>query len=265
MRRLGMRVVVCAAVCLAVATSAMAQGQGQGRGGRGGRGGFGGGFGGGAFGLSLSRIVSIEKVQKELKISDEQKTKLDAIRAEARQGGGGGAGGFGNFQNMSEEERTKFFEEMRKQGEERNKKVEAVLDADQNKRAKEILLQARGNSALADPEVAKQLALTEDQVASVKTIGEESGKQMRELFQPGGDRDEQRKKMEELRKNTDEEYLNVLTDEQKAKFAALKGAKFELDPADLRGGFGGPGGRGGQGGQGGNGRRGGRGGNNTSA
>jgi len=240
----------------------MAQGQGQGRGGRGGRGGFGGFGGGGAFGVSLSRIVSIEKVQKELKITDEQKTKLDALRAEARQGGGGGGagGGFGNFQNMSEEERAKFFAEMQKQAEERNKKVEAVLDADQNKRAKEILLQTRGNGALADPEVAKQLALTEEQVASVKTIGEESGKQMRELFQPGGDRDEMRKKMEELRKNTDEEYLNVLTDEQKAKFAALKGSKFEIDPADLRGGFGGPGGRGGQGG---NGRRGGRGGNTS--
>lgn len=260
MHRLGMRGLVCAAVCLAMATTAMAQGQGQGRGGRGGRGGgFGGGFGGGGFGMSLSRIVGIEEVQKELKITDEQKTKLDAIRAEARQGGGGGGGGgFGNFQNMSEEERNKLFEEMRKQGEERNKKVEAVLNDDQNKRAKEILLQVRGNSALADPEVAKGLALTEDQVASVKTIGEESGKQMRELFQPGGggDREEARKKMEELRKNTDEEYLNVLTDEQKAKFAAMKGAKFDIDPAALRGGFGGPGGGGG-------GRGGRRGGNNN--
>jgi Spy/CpxP family protein refolding chaperone len=248
MQRLGMRGFVCAAICLAMATTAMAQGQGQGRGGRGGRGGFGGGGFGGGFGLNLSRLVGIEQVQKELKVTDEQKTKLAELRREGRGGGGGGGG---NFQNMSEEERAKFFDEMRKQSEERNKKVEAILDADQLKRAKEILLQQQGNGALANPEVAKELALSEDQVAQIKTISEESGKQMRELFRPGADRDEMRKKMEELRKNTDEEYMAVLTEEQKAKFAALKGAKFDLDPAALRGG----GGRGREGGR--------RGGNNA--
>lgn len=252
MLRSGVRGCICVTVCLTLATAAFAQGQGGGRG-RGGFGGFGrGGFGG--FGGS-SMLLANENVQKELKITDDQKSKLEALREEG--GGRGAFGGRGGGANLSDEEREKAMAEFQKRMEERNKKAEAILDADQAKRLKEISLQIRGNAALTDEPVAKELALTEDQVASVKTIQEESMKQMRELG--GGGRDlsreerqarfeENRKKMAEIRKATDEEYLAVLTEEQKAKFAAMKGAKFDYDPMTFWGGRGGPGGRRGRGG-----------------
>lgn len=241
MLRSDVRGVLCVTVCLTMASAAWAQGQG----GRGGRGGF-GGFGGG--GAGASTLLRSEQVQKELKITDEQKGKLDALREEARGGGGGGRGGFQNLQNASDEEREKIVAEMRKRAEERDKKAEAVLNPEQTKRLKEISLQVReqvGESGIADPEIGKELKLTDDQKASVKTIQDESRKQMQGLRgQGGGDREERMKKMTEIRKATNEEYLAILTDDQKAQFAAMKGAKFEIDLASLF--QGGPGGRGGR-------------------
>ncbi|MFN0052509.1 MAG: hypothetical protein ACKV0T_09965 [Planctomycetales bacterium] len=229
MMRLGLRGMVWMSVCLLIAGTAMAQGQGGGQG-RGGRGGFGfGGMMGGGGGM----LLNLEQVQKELKLDDAQKEKLKTIRDEA-QAAGGGRGAFANFQEMSQEEREKAFAEMRKRMEETNKKTEAVLNPEQSKRLKEISLQfamqTQGLAAvLANPEHAKALKLTEDQNEAVKTISEETQKQMRELFTPGGDPTGAREKMAELRKNADEEYAAILTDEQKEQIETMKGAKFELD------------------------------------
>lgn len=226
MRRSQWLGVACLTTCLMIATAAKAQGQG-GRG-RGGRGGFGGGFG-----FSSAMLIRNEKVQEELKITDEQKEKLAAL---PNQGGGRARGGRGGGQDQSDEDREKAFAEMRKRIDESNKMVESILDASQLKRLKEISLQARGNGALADEEVATALKLTDDQKEAVKTIQDESGKRMRELRD--ADPEERRQKFAELRKDTDEEYLAVLTDEQKAKFAEMKGAKIDID---FTAGFGGRG------------------------
>lgn len=238
MHRTGLKAILAVTVCLALAGTAMAQGQGRGRGGRGGFGGFGGP--GGGFGMGASMLLRNEDVQKELKLTDDQLEKLKALN---EAGGGRGRRG-GNFQDMSEEERAKAFAEFQKEAEERNKKAEAVLTADQAARLKQISLQVRGNTALAEETVAKELKLSEDQVSSVKTILEESGKRMRELFQPGGDREEMRKQMTEIREATNEELLAVLSDEQKAKLAEMKGPKinFEINPFGRGGPGGGPGG-----------------------
>src|SRR5438046_2716234 len=89
------------AICLLASDAAFAQGQ-RGRG-RGGFPGFGGGGGGAGF------LLMNPQVQKELKMTDEQTAKVGEITRESFQGGAGG--GFQNFQNLSEEERTKLFED----------------------------------------------------------------------------------------------------------------------------------------------------------
>ncbi|MSR60788.1 MAG: hypothetical protein EXS05_24635 [Planctomycetaceae bacterium] len=202
--------------------------------------------------MSTSMLLGSEQVQKELKISDEQKEKLTALRGEAGRGGrgGGGAAGAGgggrpNFQDMTEEELEKFRADMRKAAEEANKKVEEILSADQLKRVKEIAVQVNGIATnVQNPAIAKTLNLSEEQAGQIKTISDETGKRMRELFQPGGDRDAARKEMEELRKNAEEEYTAVLSDEQKAQLEKMKGAKFEFDRSTLFPGGGGRGRRG---------------------
>jgi len=241
MRRfLGIALPVLAVTMLA-GNVAFAQGRG------GGRGGFGGGFGGGMFG-GPGFLLGNPQVQKELKMNDDQIAKVTEIQQAGRGGAGGGAGGGrGNFQNMTDEERQKFFAEMRERMEENNKKMLALLDEPQNARLKQIQLWTAGVAGLVrDEETSKALKLTDDQKEALKTIGEESMKKNQEIgagFR-GADEEQRTKlmaQMTENRKETEAECEAVLTDEQKAQFAKMKGPKFELDMSAF--GRGGPGGR----------------------
>ena len=221
MSRTLLRSLICLGVCAVVASPALAQG-------RGGRGGF-GGFGG-------PNLVAGEQVQKELKVTAEQKEKIDAILKEARDARP--QGGRQNFREMSEADRTKLFEEGQKRNAETQKKLEGALNADQVKRLKEINLQVRGTSgALNDPEVAKELKLTDEQVTALKTISDETNKKRRELFGNGGGGgggQGNREKMEQLNKDANDESLAVLKDDQKTQFEKMKGEKFELDRSQFQ-------------------------------
>jgi hypothetical protein len=200
-------------------------------------------------------LLMSPQVQKELKMTDDQTAKIGEIQRESFQAGGGAGGGArANFQNMTDEERQKFFEDMRKRTEETAKKMTAVLTDDQNTRLKQIQLWVAGAAGLANnAEAAKQLGITDDQKDALKTITDESAKKGRELFQNSGlgpdSTDEDRAKFGEktaaLRKETETECMAVLTDEQKAQFAKMRGERFELDMSQMgRGGFGGGGRRG---------------------
>lgn len=262
MQRLGTRGLVCAGVCLLMATTALAQGQGQGQGRGRGR----GGFGRGGFSFQTWQLVGLEPVQKELKLSDEQKEKIKTLSGEMFAGGGGGfgggrgaRGGGGAPRELTEEEQKEFqkrMEEGQKRIAEGNKKIEESLSPEQLKRAKEIAIQINGIGAnLQNEEIAKALNITDEQKDQIKTISEETGKRMMELFQPGKDPEEMRKAGDELRTSAEEEYKAVLSDEQNALLDKMAGPKFDVDRRTLFPGFGGRGGQGGGGG--GRGRRGG--------
>jgi Spy/CpxP family protein refolding chaperone len=179
------------------------------------------------------QLLRAEPVQKELELLDDQLTKIDAIAQEGRgQRGGGG----GNFQNLSDEERAKLREEAAKRTAETNKKVDAVLLDHQKKRLQEIWLQAAGTGALNDAEVAKELAITEDQKTKLADASREAAAAMREAFQGG---DFNAEKMAQLRKESTEKTLAVLTSEQKDKFEKMQGKKVTFDLAAIvRGGRG---------------------------
>ncbi len=220
----------------------------QGGGGRGGRGGFGGGFGGGG----ISGLLRMEEVQKEVKITDEQKAELTKIN-EANSPAAP-AGGFDReaFAKLTEEERTKRMTEMRVAGEERAKKsdeaIKTLLKPEQWTRLSELRVQREGVRALAREEVQKQLGLTAEQTAKIKTLtdanaptgGFGGGR-------PGGQdqsEEEQRKAREERdakRAAFDKDMAAVLTADQAAAWTKMQGAKFEF-PARGAGG----GGRGGR-------------------
>ena len=245
MKRLVTGMVVCLAALAVTASPAFAQ-RGGGRGGRG----F-GGFGRGGMN-PVNMLNRNEQLQKELKITDEQKEKIKTISDEARNAGGG----FQGFQDLTDEERLKRMEEMRKRGEETAKKIEAVLTPEQVQRLKGIKIWMQGTAALTDPEIVKELKLSDEAVKQLKTIAEESSKKRREAF-TGLDREsssEDRKKATDkaalIRKDADEEALQVLTAEQKTALDKLKGEKFEFDmSAGFGGGREGRGGRGGRGGR----------------
>jgi Spy/CpxP family protein refolding chaperone len=250
-----------AALLAAAADSACAQGGG----GRGGRGGRGFGFGGRGRTIHQIQIAQLPEVQANLKITDEQKTKIadlsDEFDDERRGqfgGGGGGGGGFGG--GFSEEARAA----RAKMNADYAAKLNELLDEAQQKRLQEIYVQVNGTSLLTgDDMIAGELKITDEQKGDLQTALEDQRQAMMDAFQGWQDmtNEERTAKIDELNKARDAALLAVLTDEQKQQFEDMKGEKLEIDMTQLQGGFGGRGGfgGGGRGGPGGGGR-GGRGG-----
>lgn len=206
-------------VCALLASSVWAQDQERGRRGRGG---FGGGFGRGG-------LLTNDQVQKELKLTDDQKEKIQETLRSGREGFD-----FRGLRELPEDERRAKLDEFRKKAEEARQKSEAVLTPEQAQRLMGITLQVRGNSALSDPEIAKAVNLSEDQVSMLKTINDETSKKRRELFQSGRsqereERQKLREQMDQLEKDSEAEIQGLLTDDQKAQITKLKGEKFELE------------------------------------
>ena len=206
-------------VVLSAVSVAVAQRPGGGR----------GGFGGGGFGGPTVSVLLRDSNAEELKLTDDQKTKIreisDKLREDTR-----GRDLFTKLRSDSpEEERTAVMAESAKISEEQrlqsDGEIKKVLSAEQFTRYRQMVLQQRGASALAGSDVATDLKLTDDQVAKLKAIGEESTKKTRELMQGfgrGGGED-MRAKFDELRKETDEKRLAILTDTQRQQWTTLKG------------------------------------------
>lgn len=233
-----------------MASSAFAQ-----PGGAGGRGGRGGGFGMGGRPSAVT-LVGNEAVQKELSLTDDQIAKVKTLGEEARAELRPSGDGFAGLRDLPESERrAKMTELMAKQAEiskavtEKYKpKLAAVLDAKQVERLDQITVQAAGSQAYADPDVVKALKLTQDQQDKIASINKEAGEKTRELFGAGGGGGGagggNGEKIRELNQTRDKDLAAVLTADQTAAFAKLKGKEFDV--AQLRRGPGGPGG--GQGG-----------------
>jgi Spy/CpxP family protein refolding chaperone len=231
---------VLAAVAMVAMLAQVSLAQQQGRRGRGGRD---GGFGGGGGMMSGVRLATLEPVQKALNLTDDQKDKIkkinDDMRDELRKAFGDGGGGREKMQELNADA---------------SKKLNEVLDEGQQKRLMGVLIQVAGAAATADPAVAKELNITDDQKKKLDEARQSNAEAMREAFQGArdetGGRDAIREKMEKLREDSNKKLLAVLTSDQQAQLESLKGEKVEIDMSALRGPGGGrqPGGRGGRGG-----------------
>jgi len=227
--------------------------------GGGGRGGF------GAMRMPASMLLMMPEVQKELKITDDEKSQLEDLRAEQQKNFQSVMSGFDfrSLQDMSEEERTKKMSELRTKGEALSKQVDdkvgKILDEPQMKRLKQLQIQMEGIGAFARSEVIAKLALTDDQKAKIQQIQENGRPQGRPAFDPDATPEERQaafakmaEKMQESRAKMLKDALAVLTDDQLMDWTELTGKEFKFPQGRMGfGGFGGPGGRGGPGGPGG--------------
>jgi Spy/CpxP family protein refolding chaperone len=154
-------------------------------------------------------LLRLEQVEKDLKLTDDQKAKLRALGRE-----------------------------MRDNREAAEKKIAEILTPEQLDRFKQIRLQMEGIAALVEARVVKALALTDDQVSKLKAMQGQVREKMREASQ--GLRDltpeeqqakmkEMRVKMQEMRKEVMDKALEVLTPEQREKLEKMKGAKIEVN------------------------------------
>ncbi|MCS7167870.1 MAG: hypothetical protein RMI91_06855 [Gemmatales bacterium] len=174
------------------------------------------GFGRGLLGANRLVLLTQESVQADLKLTEEQRSKIRALQEQQRQA-------FRDLANLDREERAK---RMRELAEKTEKELGSILTPEQAKRLGQIQLQLqlrRGDyrAVLANSEVASQLSLTNEQKEKISQLDAEFEKIMREGFQ-GGNRQEIFQRLQELRGK----YEAVLTDQQKAKLKELSGEPF---------------------------------------
>ncbi len=177
--------------------------------------------GGMGFGGNLGFLAMNPGVQKEIKVTDEQRDKLKDAMTKFREDH---KDDFAKARDLSQEERQKM---MKGLNEETDKAIGKVLDDKQMKRLRQIGLQQQGTFAFQNPEIQSKLKLKDDQKEKIKTISEESGQKMRDLFQ-GGFNEETQKKMAELRKDWMEKINGVLTAEQKKTWKEMTGEPFQV-------------------------------------
>ncbi len=241
------------------------QGQGQGQVRRGG--GFGRQMGGQRGGGEL-QLVMRSDVQADLKVTEDQKTKLTALRGAGRgqggqrgqrttgaagatgtrgtgTGGTGTAGAQGGAQGqrgqrgqgtpMSEADRAAMVKRMEDMRAEQHKQLAAILDAGQLKRLAEIAVQLQGNRAIQNPETQRTLGLSAAQLAKLKDLNDKQQEANRAIFQKMQDqeltREEAQATFEKNTKVMNDELAKVLTGDQAAKLKAMGGAPFKADPS----------------------------------
>lgn len=153
----------------------------------------GGGFGRGGQTTNPVTLLANESVKKEIKLTDEQAKKVpEAIW----------------------------------------KALGDVLDADQTRRLKQIVLQQRGIQAFADARVQTSLNMSADQKEGVKTALEKYAEEMKGMFKGGGFGKGGKgfgEKMQNLRKETTEKITGLLTAGQKKQWTEMVGDEFKME------------------------------------
>ena len=259
---------------LAVGMAALSMSQSQGglpQGGPGGppRGGQGfrgpGGPGGMDRGLPpIEMLVFRHDVQADIKLTDSERTQLDALRESMRppgRPGGPGGPGFGGpggpggppqggpggpedqgGQGGPPQGGPGFGGPDRRGGpggaqrDEHRKKneaaIKAILTAEQFARLKEISLQLAGAHAILDKNVQEKLGLSDDQKSKLSDLVKAQQQSMRSQFEKmrdgnNGDPQQMRESMDADRKAFDAKLTAVLTSDQASQLTAMGGKPFK--------------------------------------
>ncbi len=180
-------------------------------------------------------MASLPPVQEELKLTDEQKSKVETITSEAREKMEGLRDQLADV--PAEERMAKARALMTEMGEKSKEKLAEVLDADQMKRLNEIELQLRGYEAFSSEKVHEALNLTDEQKSKVREALSDAEEEMREVRQNAqGDFQAAMADMRKVREDAMNDIKEVLNDDQKSKWQDMIGKPFEMS-------FGGRGGR----------------------
>ena len=165
-------------------------------------------------------LLQGEDIQKDLKMSDEQVAKIKDLFEKRRNA----------YKDLptDKDERTKKIQEIQKESQEREKQAGDTLKPEQMKRLDQILLQQQGANALINPRVIDELKITDEQKTKVREAIQESGKELRDLFQRGKvNLEDMQKKMAEFRTRSMEKAAAVLTPEQQKQWKEMVGEPFK--------------------------------------
>jgi Spy/CpxP family protein refolding chaperone len=189
------------------------------------QGGRGGGMMGGGGGIGM--LIGNESVQKELKLDDAQVSKAKDVAEKIREKSTAFREEVKDLEK--DEQKTKRDAFTKEINESTLKAVGEFLKPEQVTRLKQISCQTRGMMAFADPDIAKKLNITDAQKDEIKTISDDAGAAIRELFpEIQNDREGTMKKITEQRKEALGKIVAKLNDEQQKTWKEMIGAPFEL-------------------------------------
>lgn len=172
-----------------------------------------------------ARLATLNEVQTDLKLTDEQKTKIAEIADQLQN----------DVRDLFTSGGPPDFEKLEKLNQDASAKVDEVLEADQQKRLTGITIQVNGAAALNDPAIREQLKFSEEQNAKFKEAQQANQQAGREFFNSFRDMspEERQTKRDELIQAADKRLMAVLTAEQQTAFEALKGEPLPVDLAPL--------------------------------
>jgi hypothetical protein len=180
-------------------------------------------LGGGPF------LVFRDKVQQELKLSDEQKEKLLEKFPEYAQET---KKVFDKIADLKPEEREK---EMRSHRQKSHDQLMAflkdTLKAEQLKRLQQLELQQQGPFALGRPEIRKKLKIMDKQLDKFRGVIQDMQKKIEPLMkeaQSGGNPQEIRPKVMKIRKDHEAKIEAILSDAQQKQWKKMLGKPFDL-------------------------------------
>jgi hypothetical protein len=187
---------------------------------------------GGGFGQGPLSLLTNKSVQEELKITDDQKKKVDDaskkindMRQEKMKDAGI------TFQNIREK-RDEMDKITKALNAEADKQLASLLDEKQTKRFKQIRLQQRGLRAFTSEDVETALKLSDDQKKKIKDTIDTLNKEMEEARKDiGMDFAKLRElftKQREKEKEALGKVASTLTSDQKKTWKDMTGEPFEV-------------------------------------
>lgn len=183
---------------------------------------------------SLLRLVSLEQVQKDMKLNEEQigkvKKVVETLTAEMRKE-------YGALREIEDRaKRTAKMTELRKQfGRKARKQFSAAVSREQMIRLYQIRLQVRPVlDSLGERYIGRKLKLTDEQKKKLAGITKEMQAERTKLFSSMRDatrekRSEAYAKYRKLRTDAEKKALELLTADQKKTFEEMKGKAFKLE------------------------------------
>jgi hypothetical protein len=174
-------------------------------------------------------LVFHDKVAKELKLSTEQKEKLDQELPERLQDA---MKFFESIHDVKSPEREKQFAAYRRKVHDKLAAfLKETLKDDQSKRLRQIELQQEGAFTLGG-EVGKELKITDDQRKQFMAVHQELQKKVESLVkeaQSGGKPEEVRPRIMKLRKEYEAKIVAILTEAQKTQWKEMLGQPIDLE------------------------------------
>jgi hypothetical protein len=168
------------------------------------------------FGLTFLMLLKQKSVQDELRLTKAQVAAVEEAAAKEMKA-------FNDLFPLGPDEHTRRMKEL---GKENDQMAEKLLNPEQASRLRQISLQVQGPRVFTDPQLARELNLTEDQKRHFAKLIADTDQQMAQLIQPGSAPESANRQLEELDKNSRNKILSLLTGAQRNKWKELTGEPF---------------------------------------